>query len=144
MRPSNVAIGVALAIAIALMNQDAASAGTTGVVSGYLYDRFGTPLRGADVEIFNLTDPGVPRWYVDARSFGSTSTTTNAKGYFVFVSLQAGYYLIRFRSAGQNLYCPPRVIVDADQSTFVSFQMTDLRLLVRCSPMHYINPSAPA
>lgn len=144
MRQSNLAIAVALAIVVAIMNQHAASAGTTGVVSGYVYDRFGTPLRGADVEIFNLTDPSVPRWYVDARSFASTTTTTNAKGYFVFVSLQSGNYLIRSRLAGQHLYCPPRVIVDADQTTFVSFRMDDRRLLVHCSPAHYVNPLAPA
>jgi hypothetical protein len=132
----------ALVIAASFTLQSAAFAGTTGVVSGYVYDRFGKPLRGADVKIFSLVDPSVPRWYVNARNSASTSTTTNAKGYFVFVSLQAGNYLIGSRFAGQHLYCPPRVIVDADQTTFVSFRMDDRNLLVHCSPPHYVEPLA--
>jgi protocatechuate 3,4-dioxygenase beta subunit len=136
------AIVSAFVIVANLTSQDAARAGTTGVVNGYVYDRSGRPLRGADVEIFNLADPSESRWDVDARSSESKSTTTNPKGHFVFVSLQAGYYMIQSKLAGQHLYCPPRLIVDADQTTFVSFRMDDRRLLVRCLPLHYVEPLA--
>jgi hypothetical protein len=131
-------IGVCFAL------HNTAFAGTTGVVSGFVYDRSGRPLRGADVVIFDLRVPNESRFDVNSQTSESTSAMTDAHGYFVFISLKPGYYLVRSRLAGQYLYCPPRVIVDADQSTFVSISMVDRGMLVVCSPPRYTGPGAAA
>jgi hypothetical protein len=144
MKRSIRAILSALVIGLCFTLPNAAIAGTTGVVSGYVHDRSGRPLSGAGVVIFNLRDPDERRFDVNSRTSEFTSTTTNARGYFVFISLQPGHYLVRSRLAGEFLYCPPRVIVDADQSTFVSISMVDRGMLVVCSPPRYTGPGAAA
>lgn len=129
----------AFAIAAAIAWPNVALAGTTGTVSGRVYDD-GRPLVGATVEIFVLKDRNESRWDVDTRTHETAIRTTDANGFFVFMALSPGYYLIGPSFGGKYFYCPPRVVVDADQSTFVALSMADERILGRCTPPRFIYP----
>jgi hypothetical protein len=124
------AASVALAV---FCSPHGAVAGTTGVLSGHVFSVYGDPLVGATVQLVDLRDRTELNREIDFRRRLLDSRTTDAHGFFVFLSLEPGFYVIRPVLQGWNFYCPPRVVVFADQTSFVDFLMTNAELDVRCS-----------
>jgi len=129
-----------LAIAAAVAWPSVAQAGTTGVVGGRVYDEHGQPISGATVSITMLKDWGELNSEVDMRPYEAFRRTTDLHGFFVYPSLSPGYYVMMSSKSGESFDCAPRVIVDADQTTFVDLSMISDRMLVKCAPPRYIYP----
>ena len=122
-------------------NCSPAMAGTTGVVSGHVFDYFnGRPVRGATVEIAQLREPSEMTRMVDFRRDTLEVRTTDSHGFYVFLSLEPGFYILRTEMKGMHSYCPPRVIVFADQTSFIDLAMTDLELFVDCGAPRFFGP----
>jgi hypothetical protein len=118
----------------------AALAGTTGAVSGHVFDQNGFPIIGATVQIAPLRDPNELNREVDLHRDVIDTRSTNAHGFFVFLSLDPGLYVIRPVLPGWNFYCMPRMVVFADQTSFIDLYMTDLELSVHCANPGYYGP----
>jgi protocatechuate 3,4-dioxygenase beta subunit len=131
-------VGAILLIAFAL--REPASAGTTGALSGHVFDMNGQPLRGATVQIAQILDFREITRNVDMQRAVFDTRITDANGFFVFVSLDPGFYAVRPVAAGHYFYCLPRVFIEADQESFIDFAMSDFEILVRCPPINYIGP----
>ncbi len=118
----------------------AIQAGTTGVVSGRVYDENGHPLSGATVWVVMLKDRGELTSELNVKSHESFSRKTDSRGFFVYPSLNPGYYQIEPSMSGRAPECPPIVIVDADQTTSVNLSMVSRETLVDCAGRSYIYP----
>ncbi len=128
-----------IAAAVALFSRPAA-AGTTGVISGHVFSNYGFPLGGATVELVNLRDSRVANRFVDFKRGVMDTRVTNGNGFFVFLSLDPGLYVLRPVLSGWNLYCLPRVFVAADQVSFVDVAMDQPDMLVNCGEQQYYGP----
>ena len=117
-----------------------AKAGTTGVISGYVFTMEGHPLPGAAVQVVDLPYAGQPVRDLDFSRRLLAVRKTDANGFFVFLSMEPGIYEIRPVLAGWNFYCVPRVVVFADQTSFIDMSMTDLELFVPCEGTQYYGP----
>jgi hypothetical protein len=100
-----------------------ATAGTTGVLSGYTVDLLCKPQADIDVRIY--------RWLVRCYSWqlcpsDVSTATTDKHGFYVFISLEPGVYYIS--ASGRHslvwLPCQGRALVSADQVTMVTLQLT--------------------
>lgn len=130
----------AFAIAAAIAWPSVVLAGTTGVVSGRVYDDNGHLLSGATVWIVRLSDRGEWITEVSLKSHDSFSRITDARGFFVFPSLNPGYYQIEPEMRARVSGCSPKVIVDADQTTYVDLSMFYRETAVDCEGTHYVFP----
>jgi uncharacterized GH25 family protein len=128
------------AIVAAIALPSPARAGTTGVVSGRVYDENGRPLSGATVWVVMLKDRGELNSELNVASHESFSRKTDSQGFFVYPSLNPGYYLIEPSMSGKAADCSPRIIVDADQTTYADLLMVSRDTLVDCAPPRYIYP----
>ena len=102
---------------------------------------FGQPVQDATVTMtryLSLTDA---LHYRDAISRGTESATTNSRGFFGFISMQPGYYVLHIRAEGEYDYCASRLLVQADALTSVKIHVTAKRLLVRCAPAVLVKPT---
>jgi hypothetical protein len=131
---------MALALTAAIGWPIIAQAGTTGVVSGRVYDENGHLLSGATVWVVKLRDRGEPTTDVNLKSRGSISRKTNAQGFFVYTSLDPGYYQIMPEMTGRVSGCSPKVVVDADQTTYVDLSMFSRATLVDCFGTRFVYP----
>jgi hypothetical protein len=128
------------AIVAAIALPSPAQAGTTGVVSGRVFDDHGHPLSGATVWIARLNAQGDLPSEVDMKSRESFLRKTNAHGFFVYPSLSPGYYLIEPSMSGRDSGCSPRVIVDADLTTYIDLTMFSRDTLIDCFGLRYVSP----
>lgn len=100
------------------------NAGTTGVLTGYVFDSYGRmPQANAVVEIATCLDWMAYEWScttVDQRQ-------TDSHGRYLFVSLNPGYYFVHAHIANTRIGSPCRTkaAVDADLTTFVDLSMND-------------------
>jgi Carboxypeptidase regulatory-like domain len=91
---------------ILAVSVSAANAGTTGVLSGYVVD-----------------DPSqrpIPHVTVHA---GLETTTTDSRGYFIFISLALGRYQL-YASDG----CPLKAVVSADQENVATLWVSSTKM----------------
>ena len=140
MRRSALTAAAALVAVACMALPNTATAGTTGVISGYVLTMEGHPLQGATVQIIDLPDA---RETTRDSDFGRrllTYRTTDANGFFVFLSMEPGLYAIRPVLSGWNFNCVPRVVVFADETSFISLWMTDLQLFQPCQGPQYYGP----
>jgi hypothetical protein len=141
MNRSALGIVSALAIGYAISWPDNAVAGTTGVVSGHVYDVWENypgiddqPLPGATVILSLLRDRSESDWWdLDTRTHATAVRVTDKNGAFFYLSLDPGYYVIRVVHRGKFPECPRRVRVDVDQTTFVSLDVFDIPVLMHCA-----------
>ncbi|HXW77477.1 MAG TPA: carboxypeptidase-like regulatory domain-containing protein [Candidatus Eremiobacteraceae bacterium] len=117
-----------------------ARAGTTGVLSGQVFASSGEPLRGATVELAQLPDPSAMVRDVDFQRLVIDTRSTDAHGFFVFLSVDPGFYVVRVVLPGWQSICPPREFVFADQTNFVSLFMINGQGAVDCLPINYVGP----
>ena len=117
-----------------------AAAGTTGVISGHVYSEYGFPLGGATVELVNLRDSHILNREVDFKRGVIDTRVTDGSGFFVFLSLDPGLYVVRPLLNGWDLYCLPRVIVAADQVSFIDMAMSQPEVRVSCGEQQYFGP----
>lgn len=129
-----------LAIAVAIVLPSVVLAGTTGVVSGHVYGEHGQPLSGATVWVVTLRDREELYSKVSVNTHESFSRKTDSQGFFDFLSLNPGYYLIEPSMSGRGPYCPPRIIVDVDQTTYVNLRMVTHWTNIGCPRALYIYP----
>jgi hypothetical protein len=116
----------------------AARAGTTGGVSGFVFDR-DKPLVGVDVFVVPLTARNES--IHDVRALPIEDRKSDSRGFFTFLSVAPGYYLVYVRLAGYYYYCPQRIAIEADQADSIRLFMSDKQLLVRCRwPPRYAQP----
>lgn len=134
-----VAAAIVLAVVCPLLPL-AANAGTTGTISGYVFTMEGHPLPGAAVQIVDLPFANQPVREMDFSRRLLAVRTTDSNGFFVFLSMEPGLYEIRPVLPGWNFYCVPRVVVFADQTSFIDMSMTDLELFVPCEGTQYYGP----
>jgi hypothetical protein len=130
----------ALAALIGLISTTAAHAGTTGVISGHVFDEYGRPLQGATVELITLREPFELNREVDPKTHELQLRTTSASGFFVFISLDPGFYQIRTFAQGMYFFCPPRVVVDADATSSIDLFMLDHYVVDRCEQLQIFGP----
>jgi protocatechuate 3,4-dioxygenase beta subunit len=140
MNPAKVRFFSVLAILAAVAMPSIARAGTTGVVSGRVYDEIGHPLSGATVSVVMLKDRGEFTSELNVKSHESFSRKTDSQGFFVYPSLNPGFYQIEPSMSGRAPDCSPRVIVDADQTTYVNLSMVSRETLVDCAGRMFIYP----
>jgi hypothetical protein len=129
-----------LALTAAVAWQSVAQAGTTGVVSGRVYDENGYPLSGATVWVITLKDWGELTSELNVKSHESFSRKTDSQGFFVYPSLNPGYYQIEPAMSGRVSGCSPKVFVDADQTTYVDLSMFSSATAVDCVEQRYVYP----
>jgi hypothetical protein len=138
------ALGIVFALAIAwdISCPNNAIAGTTGVISGHVYDVWENypgiddqSLSGATVILSSLRDRSEEGnwWNLDTRTHATAIRITDKKGAFLYISLEPGYYVIRVVDGGKHPGCPRRVRVDVDQTTFVSLDVFDIPVLMHCA-----------
>jgi protocatechuate 3,4-dioxygenase beta subunit len=130
-----------LAALIGLASPGMAVAGTTGVVSGQVFDESGRPLEGATVELITLRAPFEPNHEVDSKSHELQVRTTSVTGFFVFISIDPGFYQIRSVAPGMYFTCPPRVVVGADQTSYVNLVMFFENQEQHCDMLQMLGPS---
>ncbi|MBV9736883.1 MAG: carboxypeptidase regulatory-like domain-containing protein, partial [Candidatus Eremiobacteraeota bacterium] len=100
-------VGVALAMTVAFLVQGTwALAGTTGTVSGNVFDEKGAPVVAATI---TASAPS-----------GTATTTTDASGHFVFLTLGPDTYTISMKKDGYNPVSQGGVTVFADQTASVA------------------------
>jgi len=129
-----------LAITAAVAWPGVAHAGTTGVVSGHVYGEHGQPLSDATVWVVTLWDREELYSKVSVKTHESFSRKTDSQGFFEFLSLNPGYYLIEPSMSGRAPFCAPRIVVDADQTTYVNLSMFTHLMPLGCPPPSYIYP----
>jgi len=144
MRRLNIMTAAALSAGVVALLPLAATAGTTGVISGYVMTMEGHPLPGATVQIVDLPYAGQPVRDVDFGRRLLDARTTDSNGFFVFLSMNPGIYEIRPVMSGWNFYCVPRIVVFADETSFIDMSMTDLELFVPCEGTQYYGPIGSA
>jgi len=140
MRRFNIAAAAVLTAVACALFPHAAQAGTTGVISGFVFTMEGHPLPGAAVQIVDLPYANQPVRAMDFTRRLLAVRKTDSNGFFVFLSMDPGIYEIRPVLAGWNFYCVPRVVVFADQTSFIDMSMTDLELFVPCEGTQYYGP----
>ena len=131
---------VILLVVLFVLSPVRAVAGTTGVISGYVVSNLGFPLGGATVELVGIRDSRLPNRDIDFRHEVIDSRTTDPNGFYVFLSLDPGLYALRPLANGWNFSCLPRVIVAADQTSFVDMAMTQPQMPIDCGPQLYYGP----
>jgi hypothetical protein len=111
-------LSAGLLLACALLGEVPCSAGTTGVLSGYVYDYDSLkPHASAMVRIALCS--GFSCTAVDTRS-------TDSHGHYTFNSLSPGHYFISASDINAKMGSPEcrfRATVDADGTTFVDLEM---------------------
>lgn len=140
MRRSNIVAAAIVLAGVSTLFPLAAKAGTTGVISGQVITMEGHPLPGATVQIVDLPYLSVPVRDSDFTTRLLDVRKTDSNGFFHFLSMEPGVYEIRPVLAGWNFYCVPRVVVFADQTSFIDMSMTDLELFVPCEGTQYYGP----
>lgn len=85
----------------------ASSAGTTGILTGYVFTRGGVPVKGAAVA---ATSPSQ-----------TTSTVTDETGHFVFASLIPDAYTVTVSKGGYRIASQPDVELSADNTQTIEF-----------------------
>jgi protocatechuate 3,4-dioxygenase beta subunit len=123
-----------------LAQTGAATAGTTGVINGHVFDEYGRPLQGATVQLIALRTPNESNKEVDPATHALQVRLTSSSGFFVFISVDPGVYQIRTIAQGLYFVCPPRVLVFADQSTFVDLVALDHYVEEPCEPASIFGP----
>ena len=129
-----------LAITAAVAWPGVVHAGTTGVVSGHVYGEHGQALSGATVWVVTLNEWGELTSELNEKSNESFSQKTDSQGFFVYPSLNPGNYQIEPAMSGRVSGCSPKVIVDADQTTYVDLSMFSRETDVDCVGQQYIYP----
>ena len=140
MRRSAIVTATLLAAAACVFLPRTAIAGTTGVISGQVMTMEGHPLPGATVQVVDLPYASEPVRESDFLTRLLDARKTDANGFFHFLSLEPGIYEIRPVLAGWNFSCVPRVVVFADQTSFIDLSMSDLELFVPCEGVQYYGP----
>jgi hypothetical protein len=141
----------ALFVAWAIAWPSETLAGTTGVVSGDVYNvsynetgRDDKPISGAAVRITLLRDRYESGWWnLDTRTHETAVRITNKNGAFVYLSLEPGYYVIQVVDRGKYPECSRRVRVDVDQTTYVNLYANDLPFLMHCASGDFQPVSEP-
>jgi hypothetical protein len=130
-----------LLFACVLLTVAPSSAGTTGVLSGYVFDSDGrTPHVNATVAVSLCRDFLVYDWScteVDQRQ-------TDIHGRYVFISLGPGYYSVYASVASTRLGSPCRTqaTVDANSTTFANLDMNDFsKCICDCFDVVYFRPT---
>ena len=123
-----------------LLDSHAAKAGTTGVLSGHIFSDLGFPLGGATVEIVGVRDFRLSNRQLDFQRGVLDTRITDGNGFFVFLSVEPGLYAIRPLLQGWNYNCLPRVVVVADQTSFIDLAMTQPQEQINCGPQVYYGP----
>ena len=121
-----------LALILMLFGARPAGASTTGNLSGHVYDVQGQPLQGATVQLITLRYPFELNRQVDLRYHEVQVRQTSPSGFFVFLSLEPGFYQLRSIAAGKYFECPPRVAIYADQTSYVQLFMFDQLMVSHC------------
>ena len=88
----------------------ASTAGTTGVLAGYVFVKGGSPVQAAAI---SATSPSQ-----------STSTTTDATGRFVFASLIPDTYAVTVSKDGYQTVTQPGITVVADNTQNLEFALS--------------------
>jgi len=140
MRRLNIVTAAILMAGVCALLPLGANAGTTGTISGYVFTMEGHPLPGAAVQIVDLPYASEPVRDIDFTRRILDVRTTDSNGFFVFLSMDPGLYEIRPVLAGWNFNCVPRVVVFADQTSFIDMSMTDLELFTPCGGTQYYGP----
>lgn len=140
MRRSVIVTAALLVAAACAFTRTTAGAGTTGVISGQVLTMEGHPLPGATVQIVDLPYATMPLRDSDFTTRLLDARKTDANGFFHFLSMEPGIYEIRPVLSGWNFYCVPRVVVFADQTSFIDLSMSDLELFVPCEGVQYYGP----
>lgn len=117
-----------------------AFAGTTGVARGTVVGSTGKPLNGITVIITRFMTLDDALNYRTSVARGSETTKSNERGFYAFVSLIPGYYVVTATASGEYLYCHPRLAISADMVTTVDLHMSETRLLVHCLFPRLIKP----
>ena len=130
----------ALAMAAVLAWPGVTLAGTTGVVSGHVYDDTWHQLSGATVWVVRLRDRDEMTSDARVKTHESFSRMSDSHGFFVFPALNPGFYLIESSMSGRADYCPWRLIVDADQTTYVDLRMVTHVFSLGCPARPYVYP----
>jgi hypothetical protein len=112
-RADGIGIAVALATSLLLLVASAATAGTTGQLTGFVFDEQGLPL--ADVAVA-ASSP--------AQIGGDQLATTGADGSFVFPRLAPGYYSLRLELVGYAPQQLAEVQVRLDRVTTVRVDLS--------------------
>lgn len=88
-------------------------AGTTGVMNGYVRDQNGRPAADAWVTVNSPNGPEIAQ--------------TDKHGFFVFMTLPPGTYIVQARKPGAATAYAIGARINSDQTTFLSFQFSPLR-----------------
>lgn len=139
---SMVRFNSALVTAVIIAWPGISLAGTTGVVSGHVYDDNWRVLSGATVWVVALRDRDEMTSDVRVTTHESFSRMSDSHGFFVFPSLAPGFYLIESSMSGREDLCPWRLIVDADQTTYVNVRMVTHVFNLGCPARPYVYPIA--
>ncbi len=108
-KPSLRNVAVALTMLVAFLVQGTwALAGTTGGLSGVVTDEKGAPVVAATVSV--------------AAPSGTSTTTTDASGHYVFLNLAPDTYTVSVKKDGYNPVSQGGVTVFADQTHTVNIQ----------------------
>ncbi|MBV8363215.1 MAG: carboxypeptidase regulatory-like domain-containing protein, partial [Candidatus Eremiobacteraeota bacterium] len=100
-------VGVALAMTVAFLVQGTwALAGTTGGIAGNVFDEKGAPVVAATI---TASAPS-----------GTSTTTTDASGHFVFLTLGPDTYTVSMKKEGYNPVSQGGVTVFADNTVSLS------------------------
>ena len=112
-------LGAMLLLATLVFSQETlALAGTTGSISGLVSDTAGKPIAGAAVKVVSASQV--------------SSTTTDAGGHFVFLSLQPDTYAVSIEKTDYEPSAMSGVTVFADQQQTLTFTMHPaLKTIVR-------------
>jgi hypothetical protein len=103
-------VAVALMLLVAFLLQGTwALAGTTGGISGAVRDDSGKPVVGADVKVSSASQVA--------------STTTDASGHFVFLSLAPDTYTVSIEKDQYNPISVAGITVFADQNQSFAYTM---------------------
>jgi hypothetical protein len=123
-------------LACVLITVTPSSAGTTGVLAGYVFNADGrTPYANATVSVSICLD-----WLsYDSHCSKVEERPTDAHGFYAFVSLSPGYYDMSAYVAGTRLGggCRVQSAVDADTTTFAYLQLNDFSKCI-CDCFHVV------
>lgn len=108
----------AIALIFAFAGCVECSAGTTGVMHGYVRDTGGHPVAGALVTVKSPSQ--------------NAETHTDKRGFFVFLTLPPDVYTVTAQKFGTSGAYAPGARIYSDQTTFLDLRINPHRL---CGPM---------
>ena len=130
----------AYALMVFLLLSGRATAGTTGILSGHVFDDDGRAITGATVQLITLRDPFELNRDIAMGTHEVQTRSTSTSGFFVYLSLEPGYYQIRTTVPGKFFVCPPRVVIFADQTSYIQLFVLSDYVVTQCDDSVYFGP----